>query len=175
MSDLPVFDLHLVGRTLHPPEDFHPDSAIGQAYRAMLDARQALSDADIALQSAQAERRQLNQFIEQATVKTSLEAFGQARDRIELIGRALPVLERDLQAAAIANDQATARFNSYHSYSAAVRSWNSIVEQGLGYYENPQYHVYQWADEVKRLPAILDAFEQQLAGVFQIEELITDA
>jgi hypothetical protein len=178
MNDrLPRFTLDLVGRVFHGPEDFDPASPIGQAHRTMLAAQQALGEADAAVQSAEAETRRLTDFIAHATMKTSPESFGQARDRVELIGRAMPSLQADLRAAALANDQASARFNgqgNYAGYSAAVSSWNSLIVGGLSYGDNPTWYVSQWQAELKRLPAILDEFELQLTGFFHVEEHTPD-
>lgn len=165
-TPLPEFHLHLVGRITHPPEAFDPRSLIGAAYAAEVRAEQERQATETALVAAEAELAELRAFVANAPTTVNMKRYGEARDRADLLERNLPQLRHARDWAAQVWAEASAVYSGqYGAYLGAVRSWNALVEQGLYYVDNQQWHVRQWMDEVLNQPGRIDVFEQQLRAV----------
>lgn len=163
MSDIPVWDLHIEGRPLHPPQDFDPASEIGQAYADKLAAEQAAALAQTQLTAAEQELGELKHFVENAGVNVNMKRFGEARDRAELLERNVPHLRAAQAHTERVRERAHISFaNIYGQYAGFVRAYNGMVAGGLNWNENPRQYFSQWVHEIQTFPDRIAVYETQL-------------
>jgi len=167
MSDLPVFDLHVEGRVVYPPEAFDPKSPIGRAYAEQQATAQAASLAVTALTAAEQERLALRHFVDTAQISVDMKRFGEARDRAELLERNLPRLRETQETTERARALAHELFGStYGSYASHTALYNRMIAAGLDWGENPGQYFSGWVHDLRTLPVRCDAAEAQLKGRF---------